>query len=123
LVQPRHVWTTGTGQHIPVNRMTDSHLVNTIQYLQRSAASRLSDELVCAAVGADEHIYDLIECTFIDFVPSIYHAMVGEARRRELMFMKKPVMPVPPYMMEEEADGDGEQVPVVLPNGRRGWTQ
>ncbi len=39
------VWTTGQGEKIPINKMTDKHLINTIIYLETKARARMEVNL------------------------------------------------------------------------------
>ena len=89
------VWKTQDGRLIAVKDMTDSHLLNTISFLQRNAECRRANNSIfyttCVPPNGDmaqmcfEHEFDFaITATWEDFVPGIYFVMVDDATKRGL---------------------------------------
>jgi len=88
------VWTTKAGEKVRVCDMTDSHLVNTIRWLQRAEfangfalASLPGPNGEHAQDAHDEWIRELAEREPGDVWP-IYDDMVEEARERGLRWEK-----------------------------------
>lgn len=94
-----YIWTTREGQQLYVTEMTDTHLLNAINYLRRAApeahrdtvnagysvVGTLQGEMASYYAERDLSILedtDPIECLIIHM--PIYSAMLIEARRREL---------------------------------------
>jgi hypothetical protein len=90
------VWVTRDGERIPVRDMTDSHLLNTIRWLERTHDARVlamlqpysaylsGDPPDGAAMCAEQEACALIEASVEDIVPT-YATMIDEARKRGLL--------------------------------------
>lgn len=96
------VWHSSQGP-IRVTNMTDSHLVNTINLLQRRAFQARSNAIIGAVLNISPidvlEAEDMMETDIESFAPRIYFDMVREANSRKLQFSRELVAPVPPYMM------------------------
>ena len=88
-------WVMKDGQRIRPRKMTDSHLVNTLRFIQRLAEQErkivLSFYLDCKGPSGDMacDLFDreaacVIEADWTDYVPSIFEALEAEAERRGL---------------------------------------
>jgi len=90
--------------------MTDSHLTNTIGYLERQAfkkrSRRIVESLTLPYLAADNTIRDVIDADLLEFVPGVYYKMVKEARDRGLWLYGGQPIPLPPYMMLWETEDD-----------------
>lgn len=85
-------WTTKDGQRIRIKDMEDSHLLNTIRFLERTwekrKASMLSDFPCFNGEMAQyyaEQEWDRLADTDIEEACPIYNDMVDEAERRNLL--------------------------------------
>ena len=74
-------WTTREGERIPITEMTDSHLRNTIDYLERKARSVLSEGLATSSPSDSRCFMGNQDLT--KYLPPIYKAMVFEHNDRE----------------------------------------
>ena len=92
-------WITKDKRAIPIKEMTDSHLINTLNYLARTAPKAMEEELFMAfsaaasfdsdsmaAYYADREIASMGEETVEDFLNKqpIWRALEREALRRKL---------------------------------------
>jgi len=76
-------WMSSRGP-IRVANMADSHLTNTIKFLQRRSFQERSNRIVRAAIMLSSELPDLMEMDVTSFAPDIYHTMVEEASSRGL---------------------------------------
>ena len=77
----RETWRTQDGREIPIATMEDTHLHNTIRYLERKVAEARAPALLRLATDREraEEIRRLATAAF-----SSYAALTAEAKRREL---------------------------------------
>lgn len=94
--RPR-VWKTADGTKIPITRMSTSHIINTICYLERCTKKNYCLELDAAesfmdSLNGDAAIYSM-ECeinrlcrmSWQDCLPEIYHSLQEELEHRKQM--------------------------------------
>jgi len=102
-------WSSSKGR-IRVSDMTDSHLTNTIGYLERQAhrkrSRRIVESLIIPSLSADNTVKDVVDADLLEFVPGIYYMMTKEAVDRGLWLSGGQPIPVPPYMMLWETEDD-----------------
>lgn len=94
-------WVTRDGQRIPVRKMSDSHLLNTIAYLRRVAEARRVSELFSvggylashppdgaydAASQAEVELEDMDTDDYLEATCPTFPAMVAEAEKRKLRY-------------------------------------
>ena|ERR1700744_3453996 len=93
-------WRTQKGEVIPISRMADSHLINTIRYLRKTAALQIGKAVnqswaflgtlngEMAQDAMDQEIARLEQMEPLDYVESmpIYQSLVREAKRRKLKY-------------------------------------
>lgn len=89
------IWKTKTGARIRICDMTDEHLLNTINFLEQIGEDNWNSELQKAkylALGAvgmisfDQEVNEVLESSFLDYIPDIYWDMLEDAQRRGIKF-------------------------------------
>lgn len=93
------VWTTKTGREVRVKDMDDTHLAHTINLLRCNASVRLVKATLNGLIGIpksalervlrtrssdDTEVNQLVNMTWVDFVPEVYNNLVLEFIRRGL---------------------------------------
>ena len=85
----KYVWTTKDGRKVPVREMTDSHLENTIKYLERVVHNAELNEAMFLEMMFDRAAEDDLigRCESEDHecdMPPIYYILCEEKERREI---------------------------------------
>lgn len=89
------LWTTKDGREICICEMSDSHLLNTIKLVQRAAEVKRINVMELyittpppngdmAQYCFDREFDNVLESTYLDYVPKIYRYLVLDAKRREI---------------------------------------
>lgn len=84
-----HIHVTKDGQEIPVTKMTDSHLLNTIKYIERKAKEGM--EVICGGSGSyAEDMWADVETLYGEdvFDRWDFEEYAKEAKRRKLNYGK-----------------------------------
>lgn len=84
----KKTWVTRNGVPIPVRKMTDSHLFNTIRFLRRSAFMRIMAEVIRMPEDVPDEVVDELAAMSDDEyltrrIPT-FRAMMKEAVKRKL---------------------------------------
>jgi len=90
------VWTTKDGRNIPIQDMTDQHLVNTLLYLRRTSVLHLAGLLALmmttpgpqgeAAQDCFDREFDvLLDSCWMDFAGQKFEHLVNEAEERGIL--------------------------------------
>lgn len=93
------IWVTKEGERIPVKKMDDRHLLNTIRFLRRNAlmlhAQQIKDAYEFSNTIFSEEAFDcheryirilesMTEEEFLEDICITYNALVAEAKKRRL---------------------------------------
>ena len=97
---PRPKWKAGNGMEIPIEKMDNKHLVNSIGYLQNKAVNLRKTALEYYKSALQSESTDMVDDEFIkemnftlgttwrDYIPAVYWTLLEEARDRKLIIPK-----------------------------------
>lgn len=85
----RNIWTTAGGYKIPIIKMTDSHLINTIKYLRRTVDRRKANVAAQVADAFDDvftgmEILEMDDEEFLSIHVDQYDFLIEELNNRGL---------------------------------------
>lgn len=93
------IWTTRDGQKIPISQMTDTHLVNSIKLLERTAEAKWYEDVnagysALALIQGEMAEMEIESCLRHAeeegsdvYLPEIYDDMVDEMRKRKIGYL------------------------------------
>lgn len=112
----RRIWTTKHGEKIQIRKLTNEHLKNIVLYLERRAkAEHHSTQLTyLEAPGPDmswppeqaasyiKEFQIVMASQWEEFLPSIYHDLKDELKRRQEMYVKARVSEMTSFQNDVE---------------------
>ena len=97
----RHL--TKTGKSIPLNKLTNAHLLNIIRYLKRKAASGVALMQGCSGPSGDDIYYDEVIVTGPEAEEVLHIPIYEEELKRR---QSECLLPYSINMIEETPSGD-----------------